>query len=1241
MSNITLRLVKGSPLTNQEVDDNFANLNTDKYEAGDSASFQDVTLDSMSGPITWNVDDGTLDVPLNASVTLQMGQEFVFYAKATEAISNGDVVMFAGAQGGHLLISKCDMGATGFDPTHVVGIATQSFAANDFGYVTSLGKVRDLDTTAYAEGTILYVDPTTAGGYTTTKPSPPNHIIQIAAVVRSHGTQGTLLVRTTHMPDTDEIPEGSTNLYFTDARATAAIKADADWNATNWDTAYGWGNHANSGYLTSHQDISGKADLSGATFTGANEIVKDGDSLLLRSTSASAEVGMRFTSQGASATQFGHIRYNHSNAASYGAGEVFTIGGTEASTVILADGQFYYKDGIYKKPASGTGVGTRKDANWDTAYSWGNHASAGYLTSLPSHTHDYLPLSGGTITGNLTLNSATPQILFNGTSDAGVDMAIRATPEGLDFYEPEDSNKIHFQILDDTGVNSPFGYKVGGVRKDLNWDTAYSWGNHASAGYLTSLPSHNHDDRYFTEGEADARYVNVTGDTMTGSLEVNKTDAYLQVHYSSNSRGGIAALSGQRVATYTTTSGDDLVFGYSTSPVSSANFVQRMKIDNGTGNVTIAGTLSASGYNKSNWDTAYGWGDHSTQNYATQTYVNNAVSNLVDSAPSTLDTLNELAAALGDDANFSTTVTNSIGTKVSKSGDTMTGDLLVQDDIKSTGQIRATGWWNTNTGTSGHDLATEIGVSGGISHILSYNRASSSYGNLNISAANVDFPQGNVSIGGATAWHSANDGSGSGLDADLLDGQHGSYYATASHSHDYVPERNRTDWNDSTVFYDVVGQLGWRNYGNNHTIFDASSSLTPSDTSCNNTNAAVPWSATYPTLMGWNGSSTYGVRVDSARVADSAGNAGTLDGLDSTSYMRYTGWNNQDANSQGLMKSNFTYSNNAPFTGELIRFHANYYSLQLNAVYNNTGNGLAFRTYNNDSVKTWNPWRKVWHDGNDGSGSGLDADLLDGQHASAFAPASHSHNYVTEGGTSFNGEYPVAVRTGTRTMYSDNNIRFRGSDSRLSVDGSITTPTINTNSIDTINMETDSLVVGTDMFNNMLLFGNEVISAASTSKTYVNHELTSGMGIPAPTGGQVLSYDSASDSVLWIDPPAGGGASNSVYGIDYWNNAPYTGAASLYLIFDTEAEANALWDAVKASSGPGQLRVRARYEMFQYGSTGFDLTMDPYYSNPTFWSLMGNLGPLGNQWVLGMDVYITSTPTDGSILLGEGTWELT
>jgi hypothetical protein len=51
-------------------------------------------------------------------------------------------------------------------------------------------------------------------------------------------------------------------------------------------------------------------------------------------------------------------------------------------------------------------------------------------------------------------------------------------------------------------------------------------------------------------------------------------------------------------------------------------------------------------------------------NFADQSYVNTAISNLVGAAPGTLDTLNELAAALGDDPNFSATVTASLATKL-------------------------------------------------------------------------------------------------------------------------------------------------------------------------------------------------------------------------------------------------------------------------------------------------------------------------------------------------------------------------------------------------------------------------------------------------------------------------------------------------------------------------------------------------------------------------------------------------
>jgi len=80
---------------------------------------------------------------------------------------------------------------------------------------------------------------------------------------------------------------------------------------------------------------------------------------------------------------------------------------------------------------------------------------------------------------------------------------------------------------------------------------------------------------------------------------------------------------------------------------------------------------------------------------------------------------------------------------------------------------------------------------------------------------------------------------------------------------------DQTNWasNRSSA---VANMLSWKNYGNNHIIFDASQSTSPTGSAVNNVNSAIAWTGSYPTLMGWNGSQTYGVRVDSARVADQA-----------------------------------------------------------------------------------------------------------------------------------------------------------------------------------------------------------------------------------------------------------------------------------------------------------------------------------------------------------------------------------
>jgi hypothetical protein len=87
-------------------------------------------------------------------------------------------------------------------------------------------------------------------------------------------------------------------------------------------------------------------------------------------------------------------------------------------------------------------------------------------------------------------------------------------------------------------------------------------------------------------------------------------------------------------------------------------------------NKTLGTDLNAGTYKVTNLATPTAEADAATKNY-----VDSAISNLVDGAPALLDTLNELAAALGDDENFAATVATDIGTKVSKAGDSMTGEL--------------------------------------------------------------------------------------------------------------------------------------------------------------------------------------------------------------------------------------------------------------------------------------------------------------------------------------------------------------------------------------------------------------------------------------------------------------------------------------------------------------------------------------------------------------------------------------
>jgi hypothetical protein len=224
-------------------------------------------------------------------------------------------------------------------------------------------------------------------------------------------------------------------------------------------------------------------------------------------------------------------------------------------------------------------------------------------------------------------------------------------------------SKFRFDAaLESTGVITATG------GNSTNWNTAYGWGNHASAGYLPLTGG-------TLSGAVIVNLGNVSSDTVAfkvggpanyDSLTIGMEDTPDYDAYIASFGNDIRFYSGKNVET------EDHRFYWFTSKAGTSQHSQiAMQLDHNQA-LSVTGIIYASGGNSTNWNTAYSWGNHASASYATTSYVTTQINNLINGAPGALDTLDELAAALGDDSNFATTVTNSIAGKVSKAGDTMT-----------------------------------------------------------------------------------------------------------------------------------------------------------------------------------------------------------------------------------------------------------------------------------------------------------------------------------------------------------------------------------------------------------------------------------------------------------------------------------------------------------------------------------------------------------------------------------------
>ena len=155
-----------------------------------------------TGEMTWNPNEGTLDIGLNNGSVLQVGQENNRLVRNTtgSTILNGTVVMFDGTVGNSGRVKvKPYTGVKGTE-MYIYGVTTQDILSGSDGYMTIEGKVRNINTTGssvgetWLDGQVLYAKPNDSGRLTNIEPTGTEIKIEIATIINAH-TNGTLEVR--------------------------------------------------------------------------------------------------------------------------------------------------------------------------------------------------------------------------------------------------------------------------------------------------------------------------------------------------------------------------------------------------------------------------------------------------------------------------------------------------------------------------------------------------------------------------------------------------------------------------------------------------------------------------------------------------------------------------------------------------------------------------------------------------------------------------------------------------------------------------------------------------------------------------------------------------------------------------------------------------------------------------------------------------------------------------------------
>ena len=317
----------------------------------------------------------------------------------------------------------------------------------------------------------------------------------------------------------------NTITQYTDALAISAIKSDSDWNATNWDTAYGWGDHAGlydaigtaSGLIGTHESTYNHDNYNTAYSWGNH-----------------ADAGYLTTISGLSHTTLSDIGSNtHAQIDTFisskgnALGLATLDGGGKVPVAQLPSAIMIYKgtwDASTNSPTLIDGTGDTGDVyrvsvagiqdlgsgsiSFDVGdyviYNgtiWEKSDTTDAVTSVNGYTGIVVLDTGDFLeNGNLFFTDARAQSALSGLYEVPLTFStgLNRTGNTITSTITQYTDTLARQSISETVTGLDYnntsgvlsltsGYVIPTTTEESNWNTAYSWGNHADAGYLTSL----------------------------------------------------------------------------------------------------------------------------------------------------------------------------------------------------------------------------------------------------------------------------------------------------------------------------------------------------------------------------------------------------------------------------------------------------------------------------------------------------------------------------------------------------------------------------------------------------------------------------------------------------------------------------------------------------------------------------------------------------------------------------------